>query len=73
LFIRGFSFFLGGLPSEADLISDLAKEQEIELDMRFWIYFACWLSCWLVTGCFQANTKKTHNSLQRRKENFTKV
>lgn len=24
LFIRGFSFFLGGLPSEADLISDLA-------------------------------------------------
>jgi len=24
LFIRGFAFFLGGLPTEADLITDLA-------------------------------------------------
>ena len=73
LFIRGFAFFLGGLPSEGDLISDLAKEEDIELDMKFWIYFSCWLSMWLLTGCYQANSKKTSSVLLRKKEQFQKV
>lgn len=46
-FMRGGASFLGGLPSESQMVSDLIAGQKIEVTWVFWAYMGVFIAGWI--------------------------
>ena len=64
-FMRGWSFFLGGLPSESEMMSDLKNGYELDLTWAFWVYLALFIGCWIGSSIWQYKKEKDHDSLSK--------
>jgi MFS family permease len=65
-FMRGFSYFLGGWPSEAVLFESLKNQEPIKgLTQYFWIYVALFMTGAIGSMIFQARNNDTHEFLTK--------
>jgi len=42
-FMRGWTYFFGGFPSETDLMTSMRQQQPIDVTQAFWIYLSLFL------------------------------
>ena len=79
-FMRGFSYFFGGYPNEAKLLSDLKNEIPLDdMNDAFWVYLAIFILGTIVGIYYQYNHVDDHEQLKQHKQyseapdNFTRV
>ena len=53
IYMRGWAYILGGYPSESQIIKDLRRGNEPDLDNVFWIYMAFFAHCWMGSYYYQ--------------------
>lgn len=57
-FMRGGAFFLGGLPNESQMVSDLMAGQKIEVTWVFWAYMGVFIAGWIGATIWQTYIEK---------------
>jgi hypothetical protein len=77
--MRGWSYFLGGYPSETEIMSNLNKGQPPAMTNTFWIYLSLFVVGFLTGIYYQSRNNDEHEMLKNDKnymasdDNFNKV
>lgn len=63
-FMRGWSMFLGGFPTESEMMADLQSGEDLDLTWAFWVYFALFIGGWIGSTIWQYKKEPEHESIK---------